>query len=145
VTLDRDHERGEVAVADDAPELLLGDQHPRCGPAPPHFPLAPALDVAMEQLGRELEEEHFIAEQRVRERDGPATTPATTPQTAPVSTAVGREVPPQRIDAKDQKAALIRRLEKMVADAEPESRADPRRQKPDKYRQVPDAYGFAPS
>ena len=33
VTLDRDHELGEVAVADDPSELLLGDEHPGGGSA----------------------------------------------------------------------------------------------------------------
>ncbi len=33
VGLDRDHQLGEVAVADDPPELLLGDEHRGGGPA----------------------------------------------------------------------------------------------------------------
>jgi len=33
VSFDRDHELGEVAVADDPSELLLGDKHPGGGPA----------------------------------------------------------------------------------------------------------------
>ena len=47
VTLDRYHELGEVAVADDPPELLLGDEHPGGGPALAHVAVLPALDVAL--------------------------------------------------------------------------------------------------
>jgi len=48
VTLDRDDELGEVAVADDSAELLLGDEHPGGGPALAHVAVAPALDVALQ-------------------------------------------------------------------------------------------------
>ena len=47
VTLDRDHELGEVAVADDPSELLFGDEHPGGGPALAHVTVLPALDVAL--------------------------------------------------------------------------------------------------
>src|SRR5438552_18239862 len=47
VTLDCDDERGEVAVADDASELLLGDEHAGGGPALAHVAVAPALHVAL--------------------------------------------------------------------------------------------------
>jgi hypothetical protein len=43
VTLDRDHELGEVAVPDDPAELLLGDEHPSRRPAAAHVALLPAL------------------------------------------------------------------------------------------------------
>src|SRR4051794_39318643 len=47
VTLDRDDELGEVAVADDASELLLGDEHAGGGPALAHVAVLPALYVAL--------------------------------------------------------------------------------------------------
>src|ERR671923_2555864 len=47
VTLDRDDEGGEVAVADDASELLLGDEHAGGGPALAHVAVLPALHVAL--------------------------------------------------------------------------------------------------
>ena len=47
MTLDREHELGEIAVADDPPELLLGDEHPRSGPALAHVTFLPAFHVAL--------------------------------------------------------------------------------------------------
>jgi hypothetical protein len=47
VALDRDDELGEVAVADDPSELLLGDEHAGGGPALAHVAVLPALDVAL--------------------------------------------------------------------------------------------------
>jgi len=47
VAFDRGHKLGEVAVADDPPELLLGDEHSGGGPALAHVAVAPALDVAL--------------------------------------------------------------------------------------------------
>ena len=47
VALDGDDEVGEVAVADDASELLLGDEHPGGGPALAHVAVLPALHVAL--------------------------------------------------------------------------------------------------
>src|SRR3954467_5659912 len=47
LTLDGDHELGEVAVADDPSELLLADEHAGGGPAAAHVAVAPALDVAL--------------------------------------------------------------------------------------------------
>ncbi|MDQ6849801.1 MAG: hypothetical protein M3070_07455 [Actinomycetota bacterium] len=44
---DRGHELGEVAVADDPAELLLGLEHPGGGPALAHVAVLPALDVAL--------------------------------------------------------------------------------------------------
>ena len=52
VTLDRDHELGEVAVADDLAELLLGVEHPGGGPAQAHVAVLPVLDVALGVRGR---------------------------------------------------------------------------------------------
>jgi len=46
VTLDRDDERGEVAVADDPSELLFGDEHAGGAPALTHVAVFPVLDVA---------------------------------------------------------------------------------------------------
>ena len=45
--LDRDHELGEVAVADDAPELLLGDEHAGGGLALAHVAVLPALEAPL--------------------------------------------------------------------------------------------------
>src|SRR4051812_49927948 len=47
VTLDGDHERGEILVADDPSELLLGDEHAGGGPALAHVAVLPALHVAL--------------------------------------------------------------------------------------------------
>src|ERR671923_2270470 len=65
VTLDRDDEGGEVAVADDASELLLGDEHAGGGPALAHVAVAPALYVA---LGVADDLDHALA--RVRRAQG---------------------------------------------------------------------------
>jgi len=46
VTLDRDDELGEVTIADDPPELLLGNEHAGGGPAAAHVTVAPTLHVA---------------------------------------------------------------------------------------------------
>jgi hypothetical protein len=46
-TFDGDDEGGEIAVADDAPELLLGDEHAGGGPALAHVAVLPALHVAL--------------------------------------------------------------------------------------------------
>src|SRR5436309_15848062 len=47
VAFDRDDEGGEVAIADDLPELLLGFEHAGGGPAQRHLARRPALDVAL--------------------------------------------------------------------------------------------------
>jgi hypothetical protein len=47
VALDRDEEGGEVAVADDLPELPFGFEHAGGGPAQRHLPGTPALHVAL--------------------------------------------------------------------------------------------------
>src|ERR1019366_7538629 len=47
VTLDRDHELGEVSVADDPSELLLGLEHAGGGPALAHVTVLPAFHVAL--------------------------------------------------------------------------------------------------
>ena len=47
MTLDRDHELREIAVADDASELLLGDEHPGGGPPLAHVTVLPAFHVAL--------------------------------------------------------------------------------------------------
>src|SRR4051812_50187029 len=67
VTLDGDDELGEVAVADDASELLLGDEHAGGGPALAHVAALPALDVA---LGVADDLDHRLARVRRAERVG---------------------------------------------------------------------------
>src|ERR1017187_9999814 len=47
VTLDRDHELGEILVADDPPELLFGDEHAGGGPALAHVAVLPAFHLAL--------------------------------------------------------------------------------------------------
>src|SRR4051812_19266005 len=65
VAFDGDHERGEVAVADDSAELLFGDEHAGGGPALAHVAALPAFDVA---LGVADDLDHRLA--RVRRREG---------------------------------------------------------------------------
>src|SRR5205807_175795 len=55
---DRDDERGEVAVADDASKLPFGFEHAGGGPAQRHLAGRPALDVA---LGAADDLEHRLA------------------------------------------------------------------------------------
>ena len=65
--LDGDDELGEVLVADDPPELLLGFEHAGGGPALAHVALAPALHVA---LGVADDLDHRLARVRGGERRG---------------------------------------------------------------------------
>jgi hypothetical protein len=67
VTLDRDDELGEVAVADDASELLLGDEHAGGRPALAHVAVLPALHVAL-RVADDLD--HRLAGIRRAERLG---------------------------------------------------------------------------
>src|SRR5215210_3374086 len=73
VTLDGDDELGEVAVADDPAELLLGDEHAGGGPALAHVAVVPVLYVA---LGVADDLDHALAgvrgAQRLREVAGDA-------------------------------------------------------------------------
>lgn len=48
MSFDCDHELGEIPVADDASELLLGDEHPG-GPALAHVSVVSAFDVALRE------------------------------------------------------------------------------------------------
>src|SRR3954471_2371463 len=65
LTLDRGDELGEVGVADDAPELSLGFEHPRGGPAQAHVARLPVLDVA---TGAPDALDHRLARVRALER-----------------------------------------------------------------------------
>ena len=67
VTLDGDDELGEVAVADDPSELLLGDEHAGGGPALAHVAVLPALHVA---LGVADDLDHRLAGVRRAQRRG---------------------------------------------------------------------------
>ena len=65
VAFDRDDEGGEVAVADDLPELPFGFEHAGGGPAQRHLARLPALHVA---LGAADDLDHRLARVRRLER-----------------------------------------------------------------------------
>src|SRR5438093_13181782 len=65
VAFDRDDEGGEVAVADDLPNLPFGFEHAGGGPAQRHLPRGPALHVA---LGAPDDLDHRLARVRALER-----------------------------------------------------------------------------